>query len=42
MKDWLKKRGLYVRQARIRMHDRSVRWGFVRGNTWGGEWEMNL
>ena len=32
MKDCLKIRGLDVRQARRMMHDRSVWWGFVRGN----------
>ena len=32
VKDCLKNRGLGVRQARGVVHDRSVWWGFVRGN----------
>ena len=32
MKDCLKKRGLDVRQGRRMLHDRSVWWGFVKGN----------
>ena len=32
VKECLKKRGLDVRQAMITVHDRSVWWGFVRGN----------
>ena len=35
VKDCLKKRGLDVRQARIKVHDRRVWRGFVRGNAWG-------
>ena len=31
----LKKRGLDVKEARRMVHDRSVWWGFVRGNSWG-------
>ena len=32
MKECLKKRGLDVRQASRMVHDRSVWWGFVKGN----------
>ena len=39
MKDYLKKIGLDVRQARRMVHDRSVWWRFVRGNVWGITWE---
>ena len=35
MKDCLKKRALDVRQARRIVHERSVWWGFVRGNALG-------
>ena len=35
VKDCLKKRGLDVKQARKLVHERSVGWGFVRGNAWG-------
>ena len=35
VEECLKKRGLDVRQARRMVHDRSVWWGFVRGNAWG-------
>ena len=35
VKDCLKKRGLYVRQARRMEHDRSKCQGFVRRNAWG-------
>ena len=41
VKDCLKKRFLDVRQARRMMHDRSVWWGFVRGNAWGITQGMN-
>ena len=34
VEEYLKKRGLNVRQARRMVHDRSVWLGFVRGNTW--------
>ena len=34
MKEWLKKRGLDVSQARRMVHARSEWWGFVRGNVW--------
>ena len=42
MKDCLRKRGLDVRQARRIVHDKSVWWGFVRGNPWGIARRMNL
>ena len=42
VKDCLKKRGLDVRQARRMVHDRRVRWGFVRGNAWGVAREESL
>ena len=41
VKDYLKKRGLDVRQAGIMVHNRSAWRGFVRGNTWGFAWGMN-
>ena len=41
VKECLKKRGLDVRQARTTVHDRSVWWGFVRGNPWGVARGMN-
>ena len=42
MKDYLKKRGLDVRQARRMVHDRNVWQGFVRGeNAWGVAQGMN-
>ena len=36
-----KKRGLDVRQARLLVHDRSVRRGFAKGNAWGVARGMN-
>ena len=34
--DWLKKKkGLYVRQVKRMLSDRSEYWPFVRGNAWG-------
>ena len=41
MKDYLKKRGLDVREARRMVHDRSVWWGFVRENACGVSQVMN-
>ena len=41
VKDCLKKRGLDVRQARRMVHDRSVWWGFLRGNVWALPGGMN-
>ena len=41
VKECLRKRGLDLRQARGMVHDRSVWWGFVRGNEWGLAREMN-
>ena len=41
VKDCLKKRGLYVRQARGMVHNKSVCRGFVRGNAWGIARGMN-
>ena len=41
VKDRLKKRGLDVRQARRMLNDRSVWWGFLRGNAWGFAQRMN-
>ena len=41
VKDCLKKRGLYVRQPRRIVHDKSVWWGFVKGNSWGIAQGMN-
>ena len=41
VKDCLNKRGLDARQAERMVHDRSVWWGFVRGNAWGIAWGMN-
>ena len=35
VKEFLRKRGLDVRQRRRMVQDRSEWWGFVRGNTWG-------
>ena len=35
MKECLKKRGLDVGEARRMVHDRSVWWGFVRGEYMG-------
>ena len=35
VKDCLKKRGLYVRQARIMSHNKGVWRGFVGRNAWG-------
>ena len=34
LKDYLKERGLDVRQAGRMMQDRCEWWGFVRGNAW--------
>ena len=39
MKGRLRKRGLYVRQARRMVQDRSEWWGFLRGNAWGSSLE---
>ena len=41
VKDYLKKRGLDVRQARRMLHDRSVWPWFVRRNTWVQAQGMN-
>ena len=41
VKDYLKKRGLDVRQARRIEHDSCECRGFVRGNAWGVTREMN-
>ena len=41
LKEFLKKRGLDVRQARRRVQDWSEWRGFVRGNAWGVAREMN-
>ena len=41
MKDFLKKRGLDVRQARRMVQDRSEWRVFVRGNAWGVSQGMN-
>ena len=41
LKECLRKRGLYVRQARRMVQDRSEWWGFVRGNAWGITRGMN-
>ena len=35
VKDCLKKRGLYFKQARRMVRDRNVWWVFVKGNVWG-------
>ena len=40
-KDCLKKRGLNVRRARRMVQDRSIWWGFERGNAWGVGQGMN-
>ena len=41
MKDYLKKRGLDVRQSKRVVHDRSVWWGFVWESAWGVARGMN-
>ena len=41
VKECLKERGLYVRQVRRMVHDRSEWRGFVRGNAWGVAWRVN-
>ena len=41
VKDYLKKGGLDVRQARRMVHDRRVWQGFMRGNAWGVARGMN-
>ena len=41
VKEYLRKRGLDVRQARRMGQNRSEWWGFVRGNAWGIAQVMN-
>ena len=41
VKDCLGKRGLYVRQVRRMVQDRSEWQRFVKGNAWGIAWGMN-
>ena len=41
VKEYLKKRGLDVRQARRMVHDRSEWHRFLRGNAWDVVWGMN-
>ena len=41
VKDCLNNSGLDVRQSRIRVYDRSVCRGFVRGSARGIAWKMN-
>ena len=41
VKECLKKRGLYIRQAKRMVQDRSEWWRFVKGNAWGVARGMN-
>ena len=41
VKEYLWKRGLDVRQSRRMVHERSERWGFVKGSSWGVAQRMN-
>ena len=41
MKDFLRERGLDVRQARRMVEDRSEWQGYVRGDAWGAAERMN-
>ena len=39
--EYIRKRGLDVRQARGMVQDRSESWGIVRRSAWGITWRMN-